>query len=341
LTTPVHLHGGFRFACGERLPTLVSLVQWVPGCVSALAGACNGTQRFDEKFDEGFNDSLIASVSIFRRTGLTVLATGFALSCAVWNSGFAFGQAAAAGKPQSGASPTSGTGPGTQTHPAKRAHPHSKAAKAAVEPAPVETRPPDPPPPDWPVKDKAKPASVAWNGRDLSIAAKNSTLEQILHDVSTATGLKVEGLSSSHGSKDDQRIYGSYGPASERDVLSQLLQGSGYNVIMVGDQGEGTPRELVLTAQAAGSKNGDASQAMQSNQASEEDAPEEPEAPEPPPEQPFHPPVNNQPVNNQPVNGQPGQQPPVGRTPQQMLQEMQQRQQQLQQQQQQGSQPNN
>ena len=328
----------FRFSCGERLLTLVSLVQWVSGCVSTSVDACNGAQRFDEKFDEGFNGSLMASVSILWRTGLAVLATGFALSCALWNSDLAFSQTVAAGNPQPGAGPAAGSGTGTQTHQVKRAHSHSlksKAVKASVEPAPVEARPLDPPPPDWPVKDKAKPASVAWNGRDLSIAATNSTLDQILHDVSTATGLKIEGLSGSHGSRDDQRIYGNYGPASERDVLSQLLQGSGYNVIMVGDQGEGTPRELVLTAQAASSKRGDASQATQSNQASEEDAPEEPEAPEPPPEQPFRPPVNGQ-----PVNGQPGQPPQGGRTPQQMLQEMQQRQQQLQQQQQ-GNQPNN
>ena len=280
----------------------------------------------------------MASVSILRRTGLAVLATGFALSCAVWNSGVAFGQTAAAGSPQSGPSPTPGSAPGAQAHPVKRAHSHSqksKATQAIVEPSQVETRPPDPPPPDWPVKDKAKPASVAWNGRDLSIAATNSTLDQILHDVSTATGIKIEGLPGARNSQSDQRIYGNYGPASERDVLSQLLQGSGYNVIMVGDQGEGTPRELVLTAQAAGSKGGDGSQATQSNQASEEDALEEPEAPEPPPEQPFRPPLNNQ-----PVNGQPGQPPQGGRTPQQMLQEMQQRQQQLQQQQQ-GNQPNN
>jgi hypothetical protein len=195
-----------------------------------------------------------------------------------------------------------------------------------VEPAPIETRPVAPPPPAWPVNDKAKPASVAWNGRDLSITATNSSLGQILHDVSTATGLKVEGLSQG-GQKDqrDQRIYGSYGPASERDVLSQLLEGSGYNVIMIGDQGEGAPRELVLTAQAAGGK-GAESHAAQNDQINEEEAPEEPEPPppDPQPEQPHQPP-----------NGQPNQPPQGGRTPQQMLQEIQQRQQQMQQQQQQ------
>jgi hypothetical protein len=63
--------------------------------------------------------------------------------------------------------------------------------------------------------------------------ATNSSLQQILSDVSTATGVKVE------GTPGDQRVYGSYGPAPARDVLSQLLDGSGYNVLMIGDQGEG------------------------------------------------------------------------------------------------------
>jgi hypothetical protein len=266
----------------------------------------------------------MASVSILRRTGLAVLVAGLVLSCAVADSDLAFGQAPATGNAQSGKNAAPGAKPAKNTHPHSK---KSKVTKAAVEPAPVEVRPADPPPPDWPVNDKAKPASVAWNGRDLSITATNSSLGQILHDVSTATGLKVEGLSGSQsgqGEQHDQRIYGSYGPASERDVLSQLLEGSGYNVIMVGDQGEGAPRELVLTAQAAGGK-GVAPHAAQTNQASEEDTPEEPEPPpDPQLEQPHR-----------PLNGQPGQPPQGGRTPQQMLQEIQQRQQQMQQQQQQ------
>jgi len=36
-------------------------------------------------------------------------------------------------------------------------------------------------------------------------------------------------------------------------VLSQLLQGSGYNVLLVGDQGQGTPRKIVLSSRHAGS----------------------------------------------------------------------------------------
>ena len=52
---------------------------------------------------------------------------------------------------------------------------------------------------------------------------------------------KVEGLSQ------DQRVFGSFGPGDPRDVLSQLLEGSGYNVLMLGGQGDGAPEEIVLS----------------------------------------------------------------------------------------------
>jgi hypothetical protein len=156
---------------------------------------------------------------------------------------------------------------------------------------------------------------VGWNGRDLSVAATNSSLVQIMHDISAATGVEVEGMSK------DQRVFGSYGPAPAREVLSQLLEGSGYNVLMIGDKGQGEPRELVLTAKAAhptGNQSqmqpGQQPQATDDDQQQEE--PEQPEQPEPGMRRPFNAP----------------QQPGSGRTPQQMMEEMQQRQQQLQQQ---------
>jgi hypothetical protein len=209
-----------------------------------------------------------------------------------------------------------------ESKPATIRHTHTAkhhAVKAAEPPPLVETPLPDPPPPDWPANAQAQPASVGWNGRELSVTATNSSLRQVLQDVSTATGVKVEGVGT------DQRIYGSYGPAPARDVLSQLLEGSGYNVLMVGDQGEGTPRQLVLTAKgghAAGASNQPGM--IQQNQNGDEDPQEDVEQPEQP-----------EPVIQQRPFGGPPQQPGQGRTPQQILQEMQQRQQQLQQQQQQ------
>jgi hypothetical protein len=113
----------------------------------------------------------------------------------------------------------------------------------------------------------------------------------------------------------DQRIFGVYGPGPARDVLSQLLQGSGYNVLLVGDQGQGTPREIVLSSRHAGSTV-QAANAAPAN-ANDEDVDTE-EQPQPQPGRPAIPP------------GGPA------RTPQQMQQEMQQ---QILQRQQQGQQP--
>ncbi len=115
-------------------------------------------------------------------------------------------------------------------------------------PAPVaaQTPAPEPPKPDWPVNDKPVPAKVTWDSRGLTIEASNSSLDEILKDVATATGAKVE------GKVGDERVFGSYGPGSARDVISQLLDGTAYNVLMVGDQGEGTPRQIVLSNRPTG-----------------------------------------------------------------------------------------
>jgi hypothetical protein len=212
-------------------------------------------------------------------------------------------QGTAAASPASNANPPkSATHP---IHPKKRVHP----AKPEVQPEPVAAVvPPTPPPPDWPVNDKPAPASVEWNGRVLSISATNSSLQQILSDVSTATGVKVDGASG------DQRVYGSYGPAPAREVLSQLLDGSGYNVLMIGDQGQGTPRSLVLTVKSNAPAPNPGLNA-QARQNPDDDA-EEPEQAEP-------------------IDPSTRRLPGLNRSPQQMMQEAEQRRLQMQQQQQQ------
>jgi len=116
--------------------------------------------------------------------------------------------------------------------------------------------------PKWPSNEKPSPASVTWDKQGLRIDAANSSLAQILEDVATATGAKVEGFDA------DQRIFGVYGPGQARDVLSQLLLGSGYNVMLVGDQGQGTPRVIVLSSRHAGT----AVQAANAAPDSDEDA---------------------------------------------------------------------
>ncbi len=120
------------------------------------------------------------------------------------------------------------------------------ASHAVPVPAPAPVVPEPPKPPDWPVNDRPTAATVTWNSQGLSIQASNSSLQQILTDVSTLTGTKIQGLGA------DQRIYGTYGPSSARQILMQLFDGSGYNVLMIGDQGQGTPRQIVLSSQSGG-----------------------------------------------------------------------------------------
>lgn len=254
----------------------------------------------------------MAWISVLRSTGSPVLATALGIFSATGPLIHAQTAATPAPDAQPAVKPTTQS-PGSPANPTQaiKHKMHGHAAKVEAEPQPaIAVHPPDPPPPDWPVNDQAMPASVGWNGRSLSIAATNSSLDQILHDVSTAVGVKVEGMGS------DQRIYGSYGPAAARDVLSQLLDGSGYNVLMIGDQGEGTPRELVLSAKA--SHDTPQVQNAQPKQSTEEDVPDEPEPPTPP-EQPD-------PNLHRPFT--PPQQPGQVRTPQQIMQQQQQQQQQ-------------
>ena len=194
----------------------------------------------------------------------------------------------------------------------KTVHRHTRPSAAHLQTPPAEATPapatpPVPEAPHWPANDKPSQASITWDSQGLRIDASNSSLQQILRDVSTATGAKVEGLNS------DQRIFGSYGPGQARDVLSQLLQGSGYNVIMIGDQGQGAPRQIVLSARH---NTGETQTAANDNQPNGSDNEEDPD--EQPPQFPVRPGFG------------PGGPP---RTPQQIMQEMQQRQQQMRQQQ--------
>lgn len=166
--------------------------------------------------------------------------------------------------------------------------------------------------PKWPINDKPGPATITWDSHGLAVNAANSSLQQILRDICTATGSKVEGLNK------DERVFGDYGPGQARDVLSQLLLGAGYNVIMIGDQGQGAPRQIVLsTRRAAGAQNNGNN--GQSNNGDDDSADTEPDDQSVQPQPPLRP-------------GFPGGPP---RTPQQMMQERQERLQQMRQQQQQ------
>ena len=196
-----------------------------------------------------------------------------------------------------------------------------QAVPAVAEAAPAVEAPPAPLLPDWPVNDHPKPARVVWDSHGLRVEASNSSLDQILHEVAADTGAKVEGMNQ------DQRIFGNFGPGPARDVLTQLLDGSGYNLLLIGDMGQGTPRQIVLSTRSTGSGQ---PAARQSRPQEEEDTAEEPD-PQPEPVQ-MQPQPQPQP---QQMQGNPFGGGGAPRSPQEIMQEMQQRQQQMQQQQQQ------
>lgn len=193
-----------------------------------------------------------------------------------------------------------------------RSHAHHAAKKQTPVPEPVAQTPPTPPMPHWPVNDQPSPASVVWDANGLRINASNSSLQQILHEVSTETGSKVE------GPVPDQRVYGDYGPGQARDVLSQLLQGSGYNVLLAGDLGKGAPREIVLSPRQAGPASPQGNNAYRSQPDPDDEIPDQPE------EQPQQP-VQPTQIQNNSIRPGFGPNGPI-RTPQQVMEEMQQRQ---------------
>lgn len=182
---------------------------------------------------------------------------------------------------------------------------HHKLAKPAPAPAlAAAPAPPAPKAPDWPVNNPPMAATVVLDSHGLRIQAQNSSLAQILREVSTETGAQVEGFDK------DQRIFGTYGPGSTRDVLAQLFDGSGYNLLMVGGENAATPLEVVLSERPTGPA------PVVQNSPSDADSEAEEDQPPPPPQPP-----------QEPANGQ------APRTPQQIMQELMLRQQQQQQQQ--------
>jgi hypothetical protein len=112
------------------------------------------------------------------------------------------------------------------------------AAPAPSQPAPAA---PAPPPPSTP----AHHARITYLDHQLTIAADNSSLNQILNEVSQLTGITIT------GGVAEERVFGSYGPASPSHVLDQLLDGTASNMILL-SSAEGKPAQLILTPRGGG-----------------------------------------------------------------------------------------
>jgi len=185
------------------------------------------------------------------------------------------------------------------THASKHRKPRA-AAKHAT--AAQQAATPVQPPPNWPVNSQPASASVTWDGHGLRIDAANSSLQQILADVTAATGARIEGPAV------DERVFGVYGPGSARDVIAQLLQGYGFNIVMMGENGQGVPREVVLTERRAGGSAPTMAMRTQPQPDEEFDDTAEPQmdTPPQPPPPPVRPGVDTQDNQQKPQQMPPG-----------------------------------
>ena len=164
-------------------------------------------------------------------------------------------------------------------------------AAASAQPAPTQSAPAQqasaPQPPSAAPASQVAPsmlqqpaseAQIDFTGETLSIRADNSSLSAILHQVATKSGMRIEGLSG------DERVFGTFGPGAPRDVIADLLNGTAYNVVLLGDLSNGAPRELILTPATHGGAAPPPAARVDTDEASVE--PEPPEVVPPPAEVP-------------------------------------------------------
>jgi hypothetical protein len=214
----------------------------------------------------------------------------------------------------------------------QRKKPH-KAKAPVVQPVPDPAPTPAPPlTPLTPEQGPSYPPDVSFQGGELTIVARNSTMGDVLTAVKQRTGAAVDMPAVS-----SERVVGRFGPGAPRDVMAQLLNGSHYDYVLLGSPADpGALKKVVLIARASGPEPAPPQQegnqpVMQGNpnlQAvpdianddqddNSAEMPAEAQAPEQ--EEP------------QPEQQQPGPNGPPIKTPEQLLRELQQQQQQQQQ----------
>jgi hypothetical protein len=88
-------------------------------------------------------------------------------------------------------------------------------------------------------------ARVTYADGQLQVRADNSSLNQILREISRLTGMKII------GGVADQRVFGSYGPAPAATVLQTLLDGTETNMLLQ-ETPTHAPEQLVLSPRTGG-----------------------------------------------------------------------------------------
>src|SRR5258706_2264626 len=92
------------------------------------------------------------------------------------------------------------------------------------------------------------PPQVTYQNGMLTIVAQNSSLGDILNEVHRRTGATIEVPPTA-----TERVVTKIGPAPAREVLVTLLNGTGYNYVMVGTASDSSAlASVILTSKPAG-----------------------------------------------------------------------------------------
>jgi len=110
-------------------------------------------------------------------------------------------------------------------------------------PATTPTDTPAPPLP--PAQSPPRRATASFTNGQLTVSASNSSLNQILREISRLTGIKIT------GGVAEERVFGDYGPAAPAEVLGTLLDGTSSNMLFTASEGD-KPAELILTPRTGG-----------------------------------------------------------------------------------------
>ena len=96
------------------------------------------------------------------------------------------------------------------------------------------------------------PPQVTYQNGMLTIVAQNSSLGDILNEVHRRTGATIEVPPTA-----TERVVTKIGPAPAREVLVTLLNGAGYNYVMVGTASDASAlSSVILTSKPAGGTGG-------------------------------------------------------------------------------------
>lgn len=144
--------------------------------------------------------------------------------------------------------------------------------------------------------------SIQFANGSLSIHCNNATLSEVLFQIQKVTGAEITIPSGT----EQQKVAGDFGPGSASDVLSDLLNGSGLNFVVVGSESDPNMlRSVILSrkdgdADAPGAFGEQYSPATAQNVEPENTEPTTPVPQEAPPQQPV-PPDNGPPADPPPT----------------------------------------